>query len=374
MNYMNQISVKSEGCWVRRLMPLLAMFLLSSNASADCLTVSAPADHILAFPAHIAVPRDAPDGMILATARSPAITNYWECKPDALMDLYQVTFMTPLVDMYAEGVDVPGIALSTANVFKTSVPGVGLVLGIRATSGCRGMASWGEIHGYASTEWTPIGGCYARAMDAVNVRTPLGAEVVAMLVKWGAIQPGIVDAVQGALMLKCKFGNAPTIGHTPFIPFCEDGAAVSYHVGTSMVSLMACETPDVIVDLGSHLGAVALPSVGSSTPSVAFRIDMRNCSTGLGMVDYRIEPTSAVLDLNMGIVGLDGVSTASGVGVQLLDDTGAAHVLNEFIPVVSYSSETGGAASIPLKARYYRTDDVTPGSANATMLFTMRYQ
>uniref|UniRef100_UPI00163FAB96 fimbrial protein n=1 Tax=Burkholderia gladioli TaxID=28095 RepID=UPI00163FAB96 len=63
------------------------------------------------------------------------------------------------------------------------------------------------------------------------------------------------------------------------------------------------------------------------------------------------------------------------IGLQLKDGNGNALKYNTQYTLTSYSKSTGGSYTIPLTARYYQTAaQVTAGSANAVLTFTMTYQ
>jgi major type 1 subunit fimbrin (pilin) len=74
-------------------------------------------------------------------------------------------------------------------------------------------------------------------------------------------------------------------------------------------------------------------------------------------------------------VALDGSSGATGIGVQLLDNSGNPFPLGSPQTFNGYNSSTGGAYAISLKARYYQTgSSIGPGLANTVMTFLMNYQ
>ncbi|MFK2932007.1 type 1 fimbrial protein [Dyella agri] len=138
---------------------------------------------------------------------------------------------------------------------------------------------------------------------------------------------------------------------------------------------MACETPDVMVRLGSHLPS-EMPAIGTTTQAVGFDISLNNCPAGLGRIQYRLDPTTAVLSAADSVIALDGSSSASGVGVQLLNDDGTtAFQLGKDQTFSDYDPSSGGSYVIPLKARYYRVGGaIAGGAANTSVTVTMQYQ
>ncbi|AOX99061.1 hypothetical protein BJP62_00495 [Jeongeupia sp. USM3] len=95
----------------------------------------------------------------------------------------------------------------------------------------------------------------------------------------------------------------------------------------------------------------------------------------MNLIKYQIDAVTNVIDSGNSVVALDAASTATGLGVQLLDDSSVPFPLGVARTMGSYSTATGGSYTIPLKARYYKTAaNVGPGSANSSMTFTMTYQ
>lgn len=65
--------------------------------------------------------------------------------------------------------------------------------------------------------------------------------------------------------------------------------------------------------------------------------------------------------------------SATKVGVQILDRTGAALALDG----ATFSAQTtlnNGTNTIPFQARYYAIGEATPGAANADATFKVQYQ
>jgi major type 1 subunit fimbrin (pilin) len=137
----------------------------------------------------------------------------------------------------------------------------------------------------------------------------------------------------------------------------------------------SCITPDILVDLGRHQSN-EFTGINATTPMVDFDIKLNSCPAGMNFIKYRIDPVTTATIPAQSVVALDATSTATGVGVQLLDGAGAVHPLGAGTDRTfgGYNPTTGGSYTIPLKARYYQTSPgVTPGQANTTMMFTMTY-
>lgn len=74
------------------------------------------------------------------------------------------------------------------------------------------------------------------------------------------------------------------------------------------------------------------------------------------------------------VVALDSSSTATGIGVQLLDNTGMVFPLGTYRTFANYNS-FGGSFTIPFQVRYYKiASTIGAGTAKTSMTFTMNYQ
>lgn len=173
--------------------------------------------------------------------------------------------------------------------------------------------------------------------------------------------------------------GAVTGGQVPTVQYSFDPSLVVYNasaVGSVSFVAAACQTPDVMVPLGTHKSS-EFSGIGSFTSSTSFNVSLNSCPGGMNSIQYRIDPSTAVLNSAQSVVALDASSPtpATGVGVQLLDNGGSAFPLMSWQTFSGYSPTTSGSYSIPLKARYYQTGStVGPGNANSSMTFTMLYQ
>lgn len=132
-------------------------------------------------------------------------------------------------------------------------------------------------------------------------------------------------------------------------------------------------TPDVRVNLLSHATS-ALGGIGSTTQPVDFNVGLNGCAAGMS-IQYTIDPATAVVSSANSVVALDASSSASGVGVQLLNSAGTAPFPLSTKQTLTSSSSSSMTYSIPLKARYYQTAaSVSAGTANSSMFFTLYYQ
>ncbi|HDB9589380.1 TPA: type 1 fimbrial major subunit FimA [Escherichia coli] len=140
----------------------------------------------------------------------------------------------------------------------------------------------------------------------------------------------------------------------------------------------ACAVDAGSVDQTVQLGQVRTASLaqeGATSSAVGFNIQLNDCDTTvadkaaiafLGTAIDRTHPN--VLALQSSAAG-----SATKVGVQILDRTGAALALDG----ATFSAQTtlnNGTNTIPFQARYYAIGEATPGAANADATFKVQYQ
>ena len=321
----------------------------SSWAAADC-SQTVGSTITLQMPSTITVPRDAAIGAPLTGWVSSASTTWFNCTQSEGSGTgtgFQATN-----GMASQMVTVDG---ALYRVFKTGMAGIGVILSSRHfDSGC-GWTPFSAV----TVDWN------ATACNAAGAVTN-GGELRAMLVKSAAIESGVLSATMVArVALFTNVLNGPLVQH-PSLGFTFLTTAVN-------VVSQACLTPDVSVFLGPHKTAI-FTGLGSSSPAVSFDISLNGCPAGLSAIEYRIDAVTPILDPDYAVVGLDAGSSATGVGVQLLDANDNPAILGVTRPFAGYNTATGGDFKIPLRARYRQTGStVTPGSANTAVTFTVNY-
>lgn len=141
--------------------------------------------------------------------------------------------------------------------------------------------------------------------------------------------------------------------------------------------IKSCETPDISVDLKKHSKS-DFSSVGSTSTDTPFNFEIKKCSKDMTAVKYSFKPAAGINLVNSGgsdqHITLRSGSTASGVGIQVLYDNDTLVPFNSAVKYIGYNSSLGGDYVIPMKARYIRTGEVSPGSANSAVEFTMSYE
>lgn len=116
--------------------------------------------------------------------------------------------------------------------------------------------------------------------------------------------------------------------------------------------------------------------IGQTSSTIPFKIQL-NCEALLSgtfdvMMQFDGDASSGLSD--MGVVALNSTSTASGVGVQILNENEQPIALATPFSVASYPLSSA-LISVPLYARYYQTAaKINPGTANAVATYTLSYQ
>ena len=164
--------------------------------------------------------------------------------------------------------------------------------------------------------------------------------------------------------------------------------------GSMVITAETCNImqPDIIVNMGRHVIADNL----SDMPLVKFNIDFANCPqfhgrrftnfhhdldsyvTTKNRFEYSFMPMTSIIDASNGIIAIDDtlVDSASGVGIQIF------YYSDQFDKYDNVSFDRinydiiEDEIKLGLAAKYVLTgpiDEVTPGKANAKVVFTINY-
>ncbi|WP_185021732.1 fimbrial protein [Pseudomonas protegens] len=167
--------------------------------------------------------------------------------------------------------------------------------------------------------------------------------------------------------------------------YIQVGEVVPLSMSTGGMTIVAqsCETPDVKVNMGAY-NLSQFSEIGKHSDPVIFNIKVNNCPRGINKVTYTLSPTpsSPIVNLGSGTIGLNASSTAKGIALQLLDSDLTPVTFNKAYTVSDYSA-VGGNFSIPLNAQFIRTvptgkngaldAGMSSGTANAEVWFIMNY-
>lgn len=133
-----------------------------------------------------------------------------------------------------------------------------------------------------------------------------------------------------------------------------------------------CLTPNVSVPLETHkiseFGAIGSDSQNPK----GFNIAIINCPAGIKTISISLMPTT--VQLAPGVMALDTTSTASGIGIKIMNRDGNTMSFNTLYRINEYGGN-GGSFDFPMKAAYTKTaDKIVGGKANGSLTFTMTYQ
>jgi type 1 fimbria pilin len=124
------------------------------------------------------------------------------------------------------------------------------------------------------------------------------------------------------------------------------------------------------------LGSVPITGfkgVGSTSGQRAFKIVL-NCRAGQNAkntVHLRLDALEVPNHEGVLQIAQGGGNSASGVGIQLLDNHAKAVTFGEDVQV---GPSMDGTYELPYTARYFQTGAVMPGRADGTATFTVSYK
>ncbi|HFV9242537.1 TPA: fimbrial protein [Enterobacter bugandensis] len=267
-------------------------------------------------------------------------------------------FMQPSNSVVPTGMQVNFEGINY-NVYETGAPGIGFILGIKDFNG---------------TKYIPL------QNDRIKTFPAEGTSVVPSDLGWSAK----ITYVKTAATLKTGTYTIPSIYAAELTAYDSlantSTAAILINSTTITVSATGCTvgTDRANINLGT-VDISTLPSVGSTSPSGSFNVNL-TCDP-LVSVNAVITDQSTPTNTTS-VVTLTADSTASGVGVQfyyngtgplsLGPDSPGAGTTNQFF--ISNTTAATRTLSLPFQARYVRTSDITPGTANALASITFSYQ
>lgn len=114
--------------------------------------------------------------------------------------------------------------------------------------------------------------------------------------------------------------------------------------------------------------------VGDSSPQIPFSIILKDCSASVTEVKIGFAGKSDQFNTNL--IKLDGIpSSASGIGVEIFDNSHRAIAINTASSRLNPVNITRGGVSIKYYGRMVATKlPVTPGKVNATAIYTLEFE
>jgi len=128
------------------------------------------------------------------------------------------------------------------------------------------------------------------------------------------------------------------------------------------------------VPLGSYTtntSSVSGAGIGQTSAMTAFNSQL-NCEALLSGMQFDGDAPSGLSDVD--VVSLNSTSTASGVGVHILNENQQPIARATLINIASFPISSA-LITVPLYTRYYQTAaKINPGTANAVATYTLSYQ
>jgi major type 1 subunit fimbrin (pilin) len=385
MNTLIDTNNKARRSFFMRLLAFL-LLLSGSHGAMAAVCTGGGGSYAVTLPATTIVPRDIAVGQPLSGWYMASGTTNYSCTYAMSSSYYSRGISASVLSIAsAGGTYVDGTTGVTYNVFSTGVPGVGMAVRfntIVSTTYCStntnlDLAKSGGSPGISAVPPAGTTGMGCSIHDAAVTGAYSGQVGVRLVRIAGAPISGSVTNAVGALTQVCAYAGGPASSYSIPVSYQDSAACTSISLTSTTIQVAACTTPDVLVKLGTHSSTEAgLASIGGTTQAVGFNVKLNNCPAGMNSIQYRIEPATPVVNSAQSVVALDGSSSASGVGVQLLNAAGTAAAplsTTTFQTFSGYNNATGGSYTIPFQARYFRTGNITPGTANTSMTFTMQY-
>ncbi len=315
--------------------------------------------YVLMLPATIRVLPTASVGTALTGwIDSPAVNDHYTCAAGA-----DAGIGSRLPGVREAGLDIQSDGVTYA-VYRTGLAGVGMAIRRDVKIGDRVYAGWHR----AGTPGNAASWQVDRTRTQGTATQPGGMETTGvrfgvMLVKTGPVTAGTLPSelvAEGAAVI----GDVAQTTPPP----------VTFRISATAVQPSTCRTPDVVVDLGTHM-THRFTGPGSTTPPRLFQFALNDCPAGLNGITYRIDARSAIVAADKAVVALNAASGATGVGVQLLDAAGDPMRLGTPIDVPGYDTRRDADYAIPLGARLYQTGSVvTAGAVRAEVTVTLDYR
>jgi major type 1 subunit fimbrin (pilin) len=244
-------------------------------------------------------------------------------------------------------------------VYPTGVSGLGVVLLFTGYLGGTTSYGPGDValtgNGYIS------GGSHSYGLTYTQSE---GAMIRARYVKTGPIAAG-----------SFTLSAAQIIDIMPVTDWSNYHTQVFFAATPIIVIVPTCTTADVTVPMGRNNSVTGFHGQGSRLANKSFAIPL-TCQAGINSITYSLSPNNGAFGpTTNGVAQLTTTSSATGVGIRIANpstDSAIAFTTNN-----TYSGYTGvaGNYTIALSASYVQTgSSVTPGTANAGVVFTLTYQ
>lgn len=295
--------------------------------AANCVAIDSKVDN-LNFGASLAnntltIAADTPNGTVVYQDTVQSLSNVWSCKDTSLYGIFANPKLSPTT--------------SGQKWFPLGKSGLSYSIWI------------GSLNRYEHG-LTAIGPANAYGVGTGEVRLEIAK--TGPLAEKVNIDAGYLGSLQGGELVLKNFNLMNPI----------------------VLNAASCQTPAVPVAMGDDYQLQDFDQAGATPRKVRFNIGLNQCQTGIKKVTYSLKATTPVIDAAKGIVALNNTSTATGIGLQLMNETGQPIALDTAYPFNAFTT-TGTTFKIPLSAAYYRlpNGNLKAGSANTEVTFIVNY-
>lgn len=327
-----------------------ALGMFSRSALAWDCTAETPSTSV--SPPNVTISRDLPVGAVIGTPVTTSLIYAFRCFNDEHGIINNQTY----------GVKASGTFHSVMNgrrIYKTNILGIGYSIS-GSTNNCAGGTGIVSGDNIINGDVNTVKLC-ENTTGMVNP-TLTGTVTVTYYKTSTQISSGRVEGSNvGALVLL----------NNSMLWYPTGGSAINtngFTVTTPACQLVTESIPVNMreVDKNAFSGKDSSPS---ESYTQQFTLPM-TCNAGT-KVNVKMEGN--IYNATKGVINVTGGrDAATGVGIQLLYNN-QPMPLGSDVPVGT--STVGGGFTVPLKARYYQTEDrITTGSANGVLSFTMTYQ
>lgn len=149
-------------------------------------------------------------------------------------------------------------------------------------------------------------------------------------------------------------------------------STLSIPVGSIKINALSCSLKSgsaISIPLGDWYDT-QFNSIGATSKSVDVPITL-TCLAGTN-VKAKVTSSNGYEDAATGKLALSGTGKASGIAIQLLDKNNSPVILNKLNNLQNASP--AGDYILGWKARYIRTGNITPGTANTIATVEIRYE
>lgn len=335
--------------WSALLWPL---YFFSSAANAwDCDTLT-PSVTIQPPAASIVISPNLPVGSVIGNQVATGVINAYNCY-NTSSGVISNQFLG--VEAYGEYV----MMIDGRRIYKTNIEGVGYAIGGTISSDCN-VSGWVSGSGTIRNRIDTVLLCSNQ--QGMLATQPIKGQVFITYYKTATVTgSGLVAAKQvGALAML----NNNLLWYSP---------AVTVTSGAFNITTLGCTVDKTIISVPmGDVPSNAFQGQGTS-PGDSYTQNFELPLTCYAGTSVAMQIDGNVKDATRGVLNLSstGEGSAKGVGIQVLYNNAPLQLA---APIATGTASATGSYTIPLKARYYQTENtLTGGTANGTATFTLTY-